>query len=555
MKKIILDFYNEIARKKAFWLPLLILVISAYAFGMLNRTISWDDFGREKYVGEGNVMLAGRWGMVLWSKITGTIDLNPFTDRFLAAIFLVIASVLACLVFFSLSKKNKVWSYTILASSIVTYPLINEIWEYSGADFISCGNMCLVTLALLFVLCRTSCVRWYYWIVPSLLLLLPASSYESAIFYYLTFVAIVIFYKAFRQDKRYTIKSFFQEGLSYCIPLVVAVLLRFVIGFVLLKIYNLSYNHGGATMLFWDLGNLFGTIKLLVLRSGFFYGIVGLVYLPISLFVICLLVFICMVVWESIKKKKWAIIGFGSLVIVAVFFQAIVQGSSMPYRTATISLALFEAFIFYSICEVVLEKKCVYPCVVVCLLLVCWHQSIYINKLQSLNNLRSDNELSALRHMGYKLSSEYDTNKPIVFVTYYKSGEWINKRIRVRGDSWNERLFLTITKILMGEKASDVGDDDGIQFEDYRYVKDNLKCITRYYMDIVYGFEYLGFDLNILKPASDETQEEYAIFEMAIKTAREAQLKPYSILETDDIIIATLSSDMFFDCLGYGYIK
>lgn len=555
MKKIFLDFYNEIARKKAFWLPLLILVISAYAFGMLNRTISWDDFGRERYVGEGNVMLAGRWGMVLWSKITGTIDLNPFTDRFLAATFLVLASILACVVLFKLSALKKIWPYTILASTIITYPLINEIWEYTGADFISCGNMCLVTLSLLFLLCGKGSLNWKECIISSLFLLLPVSSYESAIFFYLTFVSIIIFYRAYQLEEHYTFVKLLKEGLLYCIPLAVAVILRFSISFIINQVFDLSYNQGGATTLYWDFSNIFNSVKTLVLRSGFFYGIVGLVYFPITVFVISMFAFIGVSVAGAVKKKRWGLIGLGALVLVAVFFQSLVQGISMPYRTATLSLSLFVSFVFFLVIEATITHKRIYTAVTVLLMFVCWHQAVYLNKLQSLNNLRSDNELAALRHMGHRLSSEFDNSKPVVFVTYYKSGGWINKRIRVRGDSWNERLFLSITKSLMGDKAGSDDSNNEYQFDDYRYVKDNLKCITRYYWDIIYGFDYLGFDINVVKPASDESQEEYVIFEKAINIAKEAELKPYSLYETDDFIIATLSSDMFFDNYGYGYIK
>lgn len=550
MKKLFVDFYNNIAKKKSFWIPLLLLAIAAYAFGMLNRTVSWDDFGREKYVGEGNVMLAGRWGMLLWHQITGTLDLNPFIDRFLATIFLVIASVLACVVMYKLSGKQKTWSYTVLASAILTYPLINEIWEYTGANFISCGNMCLVTLALLYTLSGSGKLTWKEIAVSSLILLLPVASYESAIFYYITFVAIVVFYQAYNLQKRYSFLDLLRESLRFFIPLAVAVVLRFLIGYVLRLTFDLPYNHGGATMLFWDFSNIFGSLKMLVLRSGFFYGIVGLLYFPISVFVICSVLIGGVSVYGSIKEKRAGIFGLGVLVFVAVFFQAIVQGDSMPYRTASGSLAVFVAFVFYLLCEKADEKK-IYPYVVGVLMLLCWQQSVYLNKIQSLNNQRSDNELAAIRHMGYRLESEYDQSKPVVFVTSYMEGEWISKRCTARPETWNGKLFLSITGKLMGGSAVAQDENGKSLFDDFKYVQSNLNCFTGYYTDIITAFSYLGFHINVLRPANDETQPEYAVFSEALSIAKERQLPPYSLFETENYILATFSQNQFYDAFGY----
>jgi len=551
MKKVLIDFYNDIAKKKTFWIPLLIFVLSAYAFGMLNRTLSWDDLGRDKYVGEGNVTLAGRWGMDLWAKLTGTLDLNPFTDRYLAAFFLTIASILACVVLYKLSSHNKVWPYTIVAASIITYPLINEIWEYTMADYISCGNQCLVTLALLYLLCGEEGRKWKECIIASLLLLLPTSSYESAIFYYITFVSLVIFYKEYKLKEQYTFLKILKEGVVYCLPLVIAVALRFAISFIINHVLGLSYNQGGATTLYWDFSDIFNSVKMLVLKSGFFYGIVGLVYFPITVFVISMFAFIGVSVAGAVKKKRLGLIGLGALVLVAIFFQAIVQGDSMPYRTATLSLALFVAFVSFLLCEASLGRKLMYLVTVTVLMLVCWHQSVYLNKIQSLNNLRSDNELAALRHMGYRLESEYDGSKPVVFVTSYTDGDWLKKRCTVSSKTWNGRLFLYITQSLMGGSAVAQDENGESLFTDFKYIQSNLNCFTGYYTDIEAALSYLGFRVNILSPTTDESRPEYKIFEEALQIAQKENMTPYSIIETDNYIIATLSNSSFFDKYGY----
>ena len=190
----IVTFYNDILSKKRYYVPILFFAIVGYSFSIYNRTVGIDDFSRDINVGSGNRMLSGRWGMILWNKLVGiTVALDPFIDRFLALVFLIIAAILFCYILYLIGGNKRIVSYTIAASTFITYPLINSIWEYTGADFMLTGNLCLVTLAAIVLMCINPFGKRVLY--ASVLLLLPVSSYESAIFYYTSLFCVIVFYE------------------------------------------------------------------------------------------------------------------------------------------------------------------------------------------------------------------------------------------------------------------------------------------------------------------------------------------------------------------------
>ena len=189
------DFYKNVVTRFSYWGIILLFSIIAYGFSMLNRTISIDDLAKDLYIGNGQKMLAGtRWGMVLWHNVLGVTQVTPFIEKFLGVLFLIIASALISCIFYLLGGKSKcIMRYTILSALLITYPLINEIWEYSGANMIVAGNLCIVAGTVLYQI--TSERRWYVRLISGVALSVVASSYETGIFVYITLVLMILFYK------------------------------------------------------------------------------------------------------------------------------------------------------------------------------------------------------------------------------------------------------------------------------------------------------------------------------------------------------------------------
>ena len=180
------SFYDDIISKKSFWLPLLLFALIGYSFSIYNRTVSVDDLNMESY--DMTYILSGRWGMFVWIKLTGLIHVHSFINRFLSLVLYIIASALLCFLLYIIGEKKDVLPYTITASAFITYPLINEIWEYTCVDYMVIGNLCLVSLSI--IVMRSDLLFRNRLIYASTLLILPMSSYESAIFYYISSILI-----------------------------------------------------------------------------------------------------------------------------------------------------------------------------------------------------------------------------------------------------------------------------------------------------------------------------------------------------------------------------
>ena len=248
------EFYNDVCCKKRFYLSVIFFVLVAYSFSIYNRTVSIDGLLGDLYVGDkGMSMLAGRWGMVVWCKLLGIMGYDPFIDRFLSLFFLCIAAVLLCYVLYLIDRRTEILPYTIVASIFITYPLINEIWEYVIADYIVGGNLCLVTMAAIIIkksLSSTISIKRLF--IACILMLLPMSSYETAVFYYISLVEVIIFYEELIQvEPSFHIKDWIKKNLFYFLPLVGAFIARFVISFIINSICDLDYDGGGDTKIIW----------------------------------------------------------------------------------------------------------------------------------------------------------------------------------------------------------------------------------------------------------------------------------------------------------------
>ena len=186
-----INFYKEIICKKSFYIPVILFALIGYSFSIYNRTIGLDDMFRHVILEHGGA--TGRWGGIITYNLLGLTSLDPFIDRFLAILLLTLSAILFCYILYSINSQEEVLTYTITTSTFITYPLINEIWEYTTANWTTGSDLCLVTLA--FILLRTQKIIFPKFLLAGLLLVIPITTYEISIFYYITLVFIVMLYE------------------------------------------------------------------------------------------------------------------------------------------------------------------------------------------------------------------------------------------------------------------------------------------------------------------------------------------------------------------------
>lgn len=528
-------FYKNIFSKKGYYLPLLLFCFVAFGFSIFNRTVSMDDLSYSMFAGENHMAIGGyRWGLYLLNLFLYTKEYTPFIGRFFALVFLIADAALLSLIVYSTDGKSKnICRYLFLSIMFCTYPLINELWyctglsvpiQYNGVSF----YFLFVFVSIIYqIYNREFSIKN---ILISGVLVTPAvAGYESVIFAYVTTVLIVLYLTNSNKKEKY---NWFVDGLRYATPLFVGLILKYLIGYILILLVKPTGAGAGGTSVMWlSKGFAYG-IKEFVF-NGWYYIIRALTYFPIGEFVVALLAFVIICVKNQVKGTKDNII-LGVFIVLSLFFLSLVQGEYLHYRTAQ-TIEVFMAFVVYLVIKEAENHKYMNIIVVVLLSTVALRQSVYTHELLALNNQRSENEAYIARTIGYKLYSEFDISKTVVFCGEYQLGSFIEDQIIVDNNSLGGKAEAYIRELL--------GHDLEREYDEF--VCTNIDSYFNKQMDAFNGqimikkyMSYYGFDLNVLENLSDKEEDKLKGYYE--KIAKENNMKPYEIKDMGDYILVYL---------------
>ena len=519
---LISDFLYEVAFKKRYYLPLLFITFISYAFSIFNRTVSIDDLAQDLYYGAGDLKIKGlRWGQVLINRIFSTISFTPFLNRFLGVIFLLITVVLICSILYYLdNKKNKMFKYTVFSCIFVSYPLINEFFEYYEALTIPL-EFAIVSLCILYLLANEK-YDIKNILLTGLVMSVIMAGYESLIFVYILMVFIILYHQyVINEDK----KGWIKEGFGYALPLFIALVLKFVIGYGLLFITGLEYEMDGASSIGWF--NDFAESLRQLFFNVWYYGVRALSYLPIGEFVLALVIFI--VIW--IRERGNYFIGL--FLMISMFGLAILQGSHFGYRMAQ-TVHLFTAYSFFLLLNEIGGKK-LGTILCVLLMFMSYRQAIYLHELLALNNQRSDNEAALIQNIGYRLYSEFDISKTVIFCGEYNIGSYIESQICIEDNTLAGKVEEGVRKILGHNERPFY--NEFVQSDVSSVLNWGLKSFDGQVMIKRY-LAYCGYDIKVLEDWPDKDGEsELKLIRHYTDIAEANDMKPYSIKEFDDYIL------------------
>lgn len=521
-------FYIEVLRKKSFYIPVTFFVLVGYSFSVYNRTISIDDLLLPDNLVS---MLIGRWGMYAWAELVGFTELHPFVFRFLAVFFYTIAAILFCFILYSIGGSKNVIPYTICASAYVSYPLIHEIFEYEVSYMVT-GNLCLVTFAAIVIRSHLPLRKRLLW--ASLLITLPISSYESAIFYYISLICIILLYEQIsNHETKLEFSDWIRKNLLFLIPVIVAFAIRMAGHLLIYLAFGLKFLGNGANAIMWMDDSFFHVLKCMTVFTIVDYFLCALIYLPITIFLLSLFLFVLSLM--QIKNKRRCVYVLGLVVVISLFSQSLLQGYSQPGRTSQV-FTLFVAFSSYLL--VVSSKAEWRKYIYVVLFGLCWYQSVYLNKLLCLNNLRSDNELAVIRQIGSRIQTDFE-KKPVAFVGNIKTSKWIANQITIDETSWNGNLFYSLYDRFVTELK-----------RPHKYIGTNVISASseRHQLEAMFG--YCGYDIEIYPDYSPYLTMETAgvdkcnkIQADVDKIAKEKKIKPYQIYDNSDYLIVNLGEE------------
>ena len=524
-------YINEVVCKSVFYIPFVLSIIISYGFTLFNRTVFIDDMAQDVYYGPYDHKLkALRWGQYITDRIFSTVKFTPFLNRFIGLLFLIVTVVLfgAILYYFD-KKKDDIWKYSVFSGIFISYPLITEFFGFFEALTIPL-QFAIVSFALFYqVLHKERSIKDHIFI--GILLSFVMAGYESLIFAYITEVFIVLFIEyVLNDDGNHKTKDWIIEGFSYAIPLFIALILKYVIGYLILFVTGLEYARDGNTSIHWISDGILPTL-IRVLFNGYFYVLRGLSFLPITVFVITLFAFIIIAVRHQRSSRHSLLISF--FLLASLFFLSILQGDYLGYRQCQ-SLHLFVAYVFYVTFDEIynehfgrLSKRNVLIFVSLFLIL---RQRICTHVLFALDNQRSDNEAYVVQNIGYRLYSEFDTSKTVIFCGLYDMGEFINSQIYPDENSIGGRI------------EEYLKDKYGYSHINVPFTQnDNIFSTLNWAHFPFYGqtmyknvFSYYGYDINVLSSISYEKVKEYTKF------AEDNGMKTFEIRDFGDYILVYL---------------
>lgn len=247
------------------------------------------------------------------------------------------------------------------------------------------------------------------------------------------------------KDKRAALKEFLHSLLILFLLLVASYAVYRGVSWLIRIMCGYEYAAAGR-IIAWNLQDPGGSIKNFIMSFGFAYFLSGLYYLPIGIYVVCVIG--CFVVCCCMIRKKpivslWLLACFGTTCLMPLLL-----GTAAPYRTALV-LAPFCAFFVMILCQAATAcgKKMI-QCGLIgvcCLLPVV--QAIDYNNWAYVDYLRYRDDAAIMEDVAYDIGHFCQKGKPVIFLgkpslalhivdEIYLSRETLAGKIMTKIESW-----------------------------------------------------------------------------------------------------------------------
>ena len=429
-------YFEEISffLNSRFYCVLTILTtVIAYGYAATNISIGVDDVRGQLEIGEGREVIAsGRFSQAILPNLLGYhtewIE-NSFAIDVLAVIILMLSAINCCILFRKKSKDSlSVIALSVFSSLMLTYPLINEIWEYTHINICICMGIFLSTVVV-YAVDDWIATKWNIGkvICVSLMMTIVCTSYESVVSVYIFLVFAIIFLAILFDTDKWSMRLLIKTGLIYLLILFSGLIGRIVIHKAILVIFHIPYVTNGAVGISWEINELGRQLYALIVGWVDMYLLKSIIYFPLTEIVILGIAYIGLFVYFLIYSKKYIIAVPGTGILLSLVILSLLQGSVTYYRSCQV-FSFFVAFSGMLLCYVVqkLNKKIIEHVVIIVLCWLCIVQSVNLNYWLTLNHLRSEEEQRVICDIGSDLrGGKYDMSKPVVFTGAY----WLSDEI------------------------------------------------------------------------------------------------------------------------------
>ena len=455
---------KSIFKKPSAWCPVAVTAAASYLYEVTHFNVGIDDMVRSRYLG-GGLFSQGRFSSTLISYMFGFVKPYPFFEPFLAVLFLTAAAFLMMIVFKRASdSKIPAPFLTFFACLFVSYPLINEIFVYKGADLYTGIGFFLTAVSVLLtdniftpeegVPRKKTVSRGVVRLLISTgIWIFVMSMYEAFAAVYLVTAALFVFTAVW--FRRPGCEKPFLRLLLFIAPALAGIVLEFLIGKVILSLVTFpNAIPSGSSVAVPDSFSLkyFSSVIYALMRKIF---LAGIWYYPAGLFAFTLVLSVPLFIAAAVRRKSFTVIWCALAAYAGLFGIGLLAGGSLKYRTCqsfapfTAFIIAFTFFIIFTFFEKKLKKRLAnkskkpdnipgrlaVPFAAAGVLLVA-ASVVSINRAFIDNNARWNEEKAVLTACGDELiSGKYDiTEKPVIFIGEYTLSDGIMRRKYVRAD-------------------------------------------------------------------------------------------------------------------------
>ena len=406
----------------------ILTAVIAYGYAATNISIGIDDIRGQLEIGEGRQVIAsGRFSQAILPNLFGYhmewIE-NSYAIDILSVLLLMLSAINCCVLFRKKSKNSiSMVALSFFSSLMLTYPLINEIWEYTHINLCICTGIFFSTIVIYFVDAWME-TRWNARkvLLLSLLMTFVCTSYESVVCVYIFLVFAILFLTVLFDSDKCSIKYIIKTGIIYITTLVCGIIGRIIIHKIIMILFNIPYEGNGNTGISWKLNELGAQLYSLIVSWIDMYLLKSIIYFPLTEMIVFGVIYICLLIHIVKYSRRYIIMIPGMGVLLSFLLLSLLQGSVTYYRCTCQVFAFFIAFVGMLLCYTVQKsnKRYIKNIVFLTMMWVCIIQAFNLNYWLSLNHLRSEEEEKVIYDIGGELSRNHDINKPVVFVGGYR---------------------------------------------------------------------------------------------------------------------------------------
>gem|GEM_PF-1067071 len=405
---------KKFAKDNALLLILLGLVCAlSYGFTITHYSIGIDNTNFNFYYHQGGLLAQGRFTTLLINNFI-SMEGIPFWSNFMGVIILYSAAVLWCMLLKRVGgEKVSTAALIIFAACLVSYPIINESFIYNPWPF-SMGYL-LSSISLMFLYELKQNFSVVKSILPVVIMIFMVSLNESFAAVYLCgiFMILILEYVTSKGEEQ-KFWYYFKFFLLSIILLAIAIILEYLISFILIKILGTGASGGANNAIEWGTYSLFFTIKSLFIGLLYRYFLAGYWYFPITILVGAYILSFVIALVLAIKRKKPIILLLMFGLFLATITLSIIKGHVTPYRTCS-TFAVFVSFMLMLVWVLMKKKHWTRAVVGVLIVILILNQTRVLNGWFVNDYQRYEHDKEIALDIANTVEKDFDESKPLVF--------------------------------------------------------------------------------------------------------------------------------------------